>query len=109
MIPISNSEDDDGPSHVPIPAPGLPPPLAGEAWASWLVLSSAFLLAGKGQAQHAPPSPEAPMPRRLPLYWLLRISVPKNASPMALAEFFTAPSLLWADGELLILLFTTLF
>ena len=66
MIPISNSEDDDGPSHVPIPAPGLPPPLAGEAWASWLVLSSAFLLAGNGQAQHAPPSPEAPMPRRLP-------------------------------------------
>jgi hypothetical protein len=71
MIPISNSEDDDGPSHVPIPAPGLPPPLAGEAWASWLVLSSAFLLAGKGQAQHAPPSPEAPpvdsppRPRRL--------------------------------------------
>jgi hypothetical protein len=28
MIPISNSEDDDGPSHVPIPAPGLPPVLA---------------------------------------------------------------------------------
>ena len=66
MLPISNSEDDDDPSRVRVPAPGLPPPLAGEAVASWLVLSSAFLLTGKGQAQHAPPTPEAPMPRRLP-------------------------------------------
>jgi hypothetical protein len=39
---------------------------ASEALASWLVLSSAFLLAGKGQAQQAPPSAEAPLPRQLP-------------------------------------------
>jgi len=66
MLPISNSEDDDGPSRVLVPALGLPPPIFGVALASLLVPSSAFLLTRKGQAQHAPPSPEAPLPRRLP-------------------------------------------
>jgi hypothetical protein len=33
------------------------------------------------------------------LCWLLRLSVPKNVSPMALIDFFTAPSLFWADGN----------
>ena len=66
MLPIANSEDDDGPSRVLVPALGLPPPLFGVALASLLVSSSAFLLTRKGQAQHAPPSPEAPLPRRLP-------------------------------------------
>src|SRR6266478_2947511 len=33
------------------------------------------------------------------LCWLLRISVPKNASPMARTEFFLAPSSLWEDGN----------
>jgi hypothetical protein len=66
MLPISNSEDDDGPSRVLVPARGLPPQLFGEALASLLVSSSAFLLTRKGQAQHAPPAPLAPLPRRLP-------------------------------------------
>jgi len=37
--------------------------------------------------------------RRDFLCWLLRISVPKNASPMARTEFFLAPSSLWEDGN----------
>ena len=39
---------------------------ASEAWASWLFLFSAFLLAGKGQAQHTPPTAEAPRPDDCP-------------------------------------------
>ncbi len=34
MLPISNSEDDDGPSRVLVPARGLPPALSGTALAS---------------------------------------------------------------------------
>ena len=34
MLPISNSEDFDGPSCVRVPARGLPPPLSGAALAS---------------------------------------------------------------------------
>src|SRR5260221_10138953 len=66
LFPISNSEDRYGPSCVRVPARGLPPALSGEARASLLVPSSAFLLTRKGQAHHAPSSAEAPLPRRLP-------------------------------------------
>ena len=34
MLPISNSEDDDGPSCVRVPARGLPPSLSDAAVAS---------------------------------------------------------------------------
>ncbi len=34
MLPISSSEDDDGPSCVRIPARGLPPPFSDAALAS---------------------------------------------------------------------------
>ena len=40
--------------------------LSGEARASLLVPSSAFLLTRRGQAQHTPPSAETPLSRRLP-------------------------------------------
>ena len=75
-LPISNSEDCYGPSCVRVPARGLPPALFGEARASLLVPSSAFHLTRRGQAQRAPPSAEAPLPRRLPrlssrLHWLV--------------------------------------
>ena len=49
MLPISNSEDDDGPSCVRVPARGLPPALSGAALASLLAPSSAFLLTRRGQ------------------------------------------------------------
>jgi hypothetical protein len=39
---------------------------ASTALASGLVAASVFLLKRRGQGQHAPPSAEAPHPRRLP-------------------------------------------
>jgi copper chaperone CopZ len=53
-------------SCVCVPARSLPPSLTGTALASLLVPSSAFLLTRRGQAQHAPPSAQAPLPTRLP-------------------------------------------
>ncbi len=66
MLRISSSEDKYATSCVHVPAPGLPSPLFDEARASVLVLSSAFLLKRKGQAQHALSSAQAPLARRLP-------------------------------------------
>jgi len=65
MLPISNSEDDDGPSCVRVPVRGLPPALAGAAWASLQAPSSAFLLTRRGQTQHTPPSAQATHPTGL--------------------------------------------
>jgi hypothetical protein len=60
LLSISNSEDRNDLSHSRVPAFGLSPPFAGEARASSLVPSSAFLLTRKGQAQQAPPSAAPP-------------------------------------------------
>jgi hypothetical protein len=54
-----------GRSYVRVPAGGLPPHLSRAALASWLVPSSASLLTSRSQAQHAPPSAQTPLPRRL--------------------------------------------
>src|SRR5258708_23038157 len=66
LPPISNSEDRYGPSCVLVPARGLSPLLSGAALASLLVPSPTFLLTRRGQAQQAPPSAQASLPRRLP-------------------------------------------
>jgi hypothetical protein len=66
LPPISNSEDRDGPSCVRVPARGLSPLRSGAAVASYLAPSSGFPFTRWGQAQHAPPSAQAPLPRRLP-------------------------------------------
>jgi IS1 family transposase len=63
---LSSNEDSDGPSCIHVPARGLSLPFAGAALASVLVPSSVFLLTSRGQAQHAPPSAQAPLARRLP-------------------------------------------
>ncbi len=63
---LSNSEDRYGLSCVRVPARRLPPALSGAAGASLLVPSSAFLLTRGSQAQQAPPSTQASLPRRLP-------------------------------------------
>lgn len=66
MLPISNSEDRYDPICVRVPARSLLPALAGEAQASGLVPSSAFLLTRSSQTQYAPPSAQSALPRRLP-------------------------------------------
>jgi hypothetical protein len=44
MLPIFNSEDDDGAPCVRVPARGLPPPVSGAALASLQGPFSAFFL-----------------------------------------------------------------
>jgi hypothetical protein len=62
---LSNSEDSYGPSCTRVPARGLSPACSDAARASLLVPFSAFLHKRCGQAQQAPPSAQAPLPRRL--------------------------------------------
>ena len=51
MIPISNSENDDGPSPVPLPAPGLPPPLGFRGFG--VLAGSLFGLPPRGEGPSA--------------------------------------------------------
>src|SRR5215470_833607 len=66
LFPISSGEDRYGFPRFPVFARVLPHPLSSAALATLLVPSSAFPFSSSEKTNAGPPSPQAPLPGRLP-------------------------------------------